>query len=661
MAIVIRVAATTDRHRPAPHAMPRHATTQIVAAVVRPVTFVVSPPRKITPAPRKPIPVNTPWITRVTAPMSATFPDDVTSMLRKVDSAEATELKTSCLDERAQRLEALVALFDAPDHDVVNNAPTAARELETATSCTTTAGLRRHVTEDDTEKAANQALHVKMAEARALFAAGKYALGSERLKTGLSPSAPPSALAEGYLLLARLELKRGESRLARQANLVATEQALKSGEAGLAARGLSRLYASEGYDESDADADAWGRLASAAAARVPGDWEVQVELARNEGFVDIRRKRFKPALADFEQVLALQQEHLGAEHPDVASTLNNLGIVLTNLLRYEEAVSRYDQSLRLHEKLEGLDHPNVAFASHNLAVALRRMGRTVEARAAYERALAIRRKALGINHPETLHSAQSLIKLLIALGDLEPARALLDEVKETRTLMSGADSPEMLNVLELEAELYLAGGYWGEALQTAHKHLALAKSRGPAGQKATSTAMLEQIAAWTQLGGWTDARKTLAEVERRVAAGDEGVDPGDLASCQGRLELAQGHPDLAIAPLQRALDAQSKLGGPDAGRTELLLAQTLLQLSKPAEAIGLAASAEQRFTEGQNSRLLVEAQVLRAQATWLARPDERGQTSELLATLMPKVTEAHRPTLTEWLKKQGVQLPDAGP
>ncbi len=583
------------------------------------------------------------------------------SLLRKIDSPEATELKTSCLDERVQRLEALVALFDAPDHDVVNNAPTAARELESAASCTTTAGLRRHVTSDENEKAADRQLHVKMAEARALFAAGKYTLGAERLKAALSPSAPPSTLAEAYLFLARLELKRGESRLARQANLVATEQALKSGEAGLAARGLSRLYASEGFDESDADADAWSRLASAAAARVPGDWEVQVELARNDGFVDIRRKRFKPALADFERVLTLQQEHLGAEHPDVASTLNNLGIVLTNLLRYDEAVTRYEQSLRLHEKLEGTEHPNVAFASHNLAVALRRMGRALEARAAFERALEIRRKALGLNHPETLHSAQSLVKLLISVGELEPARLLLDEVKETRALMNGADSAEMLAVLELEAELYLAGEYWGEALQTAHKHLALAKGRGASGQKEIATALLEQIAAWTQLGAWADARKALGEVERRVAAGDDSVDRGDLADCQGRLELAQGHPEVAVAALERGLEARRKVGGVGAGKTELTLAQAKLQLGHPGEAIALAASAEQRFTEAQNLKLLLDAQVLRAQASWLASPEERGSASELLAALIPRLSDARRQPLTDWLKKQNVALPDAGP
>jgi serine/threonine-protein kinase len=420
------------------------------------------------------------------------------------------------------------------------------------------------------------------------------------------------------------------------------------------------MYANEGFDESDADADAWGRLASAAAARVPGDWEVQVELGRNEGFVDLRRKRAKAALADFEQVLALQQEHLGSEHPDVASTLNNLGIVLTQLERYEEAVARYDQSLRLHEKLEGPEHPNVALASHNLAVALRRMGRSLEARAAYERAVDVRRKALGFNHPETLHSAQHLVKLLIALGDLVPARTLLDEVKETRTLVNGVDSVEMMQVLELETELYLAGDYWGEALQSANRHLALARTKGPAGEKDNSTELVEQITAWTQLGGWADARKALAEVQRRQAAGDNTLEGAELPDCMGRLELAQGHPELAIPALERSLELKLKVGGPPAGRTELALAQALMQANRPAEAIPLADSAVRRFTEAQSERLLLDAQVIDAQATLLAHPEDRGPTTELLGALVPKLSDARRGPVTEWLRKQGVMLPDAG-
>ncbi|MFZ5441081.1 MAG: protein kinase domain-containing protein [Myxococcota bacterium] len=579
------------------------------------------------------------------------------SRLRKLDSPEVTELKTACLDERLQRLEALVSLFEAPDHDVVNNAPTAARELERATTCTTTGGLRRAASGDEKERAAELALRLKLSEARALFAAGKYALAADKLKDGATPTAPPASLAEAYLWLARIELKRGEPKLAHQANLTAAEQALKSGEAALAARALSRLYAAEGFDENDADADAWARLAAAAAARVPGDWEVQVELSQNEGFVDIRRKRFKTALADFERVLSLQREHLGGEHPDVASTLNNLGVVLSHLDRLEEAVARYRESLQLHQELEGEDHPNVAAALQNLAVALKRLGRSVEARQAFERAVAVRRSALGFAHPDTLRSAQALVKLLVAMGELEPARTLLDEIKEVRLRAGGPESPELLPVFELETELYVAGEYWREALEAATQHLAAARARG--NNRDVGQAMLEQTLAWAQLGSWADARKNLAELQRRVAQGDGSLDDALLAECLGRLELAQGHAALAIAPLEKAIELREKTGPLAPARTRLLLGRALLEAQDAEAAILPLSRAETAFSEAQAERWLLDAQVLKAQAIWLAREAERAAAVELLTSLLPRLPEPKQAPLADWLARHGAAR-DAG-
>jgi tRNA A-37 threonylcarbamoyl transferase component Bud32/Flp pilus assembly protein TadD len=573
------------------------------------------------------------------------------SKLRQSDSAELTELKNGCLDERLQRLESLVALFDAPDHDVVNSAPSAARDLESATSCSTSTGHRRK-TVDEKEKAADVLLHTRLADARALFAAGKYAAGAEKLKQGLDPSAPAGSQAEAYLWLGRLEIKRGEPRLAHQANLTAAEQALKAGESALAARALSRLYANEGFDEAgDADADAWNRLATAAAARVPGDWEVEVELSQNEGFVELRRKRYKAALADFERVLVLQQEHLGAEHPEVASTLNNLGVVLSRLERLDEAVRRYEESLQLHEKLEGPEHPNVAAASQNLAVALKRQGKSRLARAAFERAVALRRKALGFNHPDTLRSAQSLVKLLIAMGELEAAGSLLEEVKEAKTLVHGADSAELLSVLELEADLYLSGEYWKEALDAATRHLTLARAKGAAGTRDVAPALLEQLQAWAQLGAWADARKAVAELQRRVAAADSSVDEGLLAEALGRLELAQGHATVAVPELERAVELREKAGPLGASRTRALLARALMETGRAEEAIPLLAEAETQYAQAESTRWLIEAQVLKAQATWLAREEERPAAVALLRELMSKVPEGQQPALAEWLEK----------
>ena len=56
--------APTNGHCANPHAMPVAAASQIDAAVVRPRIDSSLVPRRIDPAPRKPTPVTTPWMTR---------------------------------------------------------------------------------------------------------------------------------------------------------------------------------------------------------------------------------------------------------------------------------------------------------------------------------------------------------------------------------------------------------------------------------------------------------------------------------------------------------------------------------------------------------------------------------------------------------------------
>lgn len=581
--------------------------------------------------------------------------------VRKVDPPEVTDLKSGCLEERLQQLAALVSIFEHADHDVVNNAPVAARELQGASVCTSATRGHHRAGADEQERQADVKLHAALAEAQALFAAGKYAAGAQRLQAGLSPAAPPGTLAEAYLWLARIELRRGEHKLARQANLQASEQALKSGDPSLTSRAFSRLAANEGSEEASAESDAWSRLAAAAAARAPGDWELQVELAKDDGYIQLRRRNFKAALAEFERVLALQQQHLGDEHPDVASTQNNLGTALTRLGQYDEAVKRYHESLRLHELVEGPEHPNVASALHNLSVALRRLGRLEEARDALERALTIRRKALGANHPETLRVAQGLVKVLVTLDALIDARTLLEDVKDTSELLHGAESVEMLGVLELEVELLIAGAFWPEAQEAATRHLALARQLGAAGEREVPTALLEQAVAWRELGTWQQAGKALEEAQRRVERGGTSVKLPEVKEARARVELAQGRAAAAVALFREALELREQDAAPSSpqalGALELGLAQALLESRQLADAETIAARAEQRLAEQRAERLLVEARVVRAQAQHLGTPD--AGTGARLLELLPLLPEWKRPRLGTWLSQQGLS-PDAG-
>jgi tetratricopeptide (TPR) repeat protein/predicted Ser/Thr protein kinase len=585
--------------------------------------------------------------------------------LRRTDSEELYELKRSCLDDRLQRFQALVTLFDGADRQVISNAPVAARALDSPRVCAARMDLGQRTT-DEKERKAEAALRAVIGEARVLFDAGKYADGIRKLRPAISNDAPPRARAEAHLLLARLEMRNGDAKRARAENLLAAEQALKAADAAYEAKALSHLYANEGFDDDGegSDADAWGRLAHAAAARVPGDWEVQVELATNDGLVAMKRKKLAAALANFERALELQQARLGPEHPDVAMTLNNIGVVLGRLGRQDEAIANYEKSLAIHLAIEGPGHPNTATAQHNLGVLLRSRGRSLEARDRLEQALAVRRTALGLRHPDTLNTLQTLVKAYLALKETARARAALDELREARLIVHGPSSKEMLQVADLECQLFRAGGFWKESRAAADRMLTLAKALGLEAAPQGANAWLNLGLAATELGQWTDARAALMHASRiRATVGADHADLAEVEEALGELDARQKHFAEALAHFEEArrLRERGAAASPQPlARVLVGLGRCLIALGRGEEALVPLERAEALYGQVERPEEAAEAKALYGQALWLARPDERGQAVELFLQALPALPPPQRAELSSWLTAHGGVALDAG-
>ena len=88
---------------------------------------------------------------------------------------------------------------------------------------------------------------------------------------------------------------------------------------------------------------------------------------------------------------------LGRDHPDVATSLNNLAGLYCAQERYAEAEPRFKRSLAIREKALGRDHPSVATALENYAMLLEETGRADEAERLNTRAKAIRAKHAKAN------------------------------------------------------------------------------------------------------------------------------------------------------------------------------------------------------------------------------------------------------------------------
>lgn len=55
--------------------------------------------------------------------------------------------------------------------------------------------------------------------------------------------------------------------------------------------------------------------------------------------------------------LAIRERALGPNHPDVAQSLNNLGILYANQRKHAEAEPLYKRALEILKETWGLEHP----------------------------------------------------------------------------------------------------------------------------------------------------------------------------------------------------------------------------------------------------------------------------------------------------------------
>ena len=99
---------------------------------------------------------------------------------------------------------------------------------------------------------------------------------------------------------------------------------------------------------------------------------------------------------------------LGEEHPDVATSLNNLAMLYQSQGQYDKASPLYQQSLPILMKVLGEEHPDVAQSLNNLAESYRSQGQYDKALPLSQQSLAIIEKMLGKEHPNTKTIAENL-------------------------------------------------------------------------------------------------------------------------------------------------------------------------------------------------------------------------------------------------------------
>jgi CHAT domain-containing protein/tetratricopeptide (TPR) repeat protein len=171
---------------------------------------------------------------------------------------------------------------------------------------------------------------------------------------------------------------------------------------------------------------------------------------------------------------------LGPDHPDTATSLNNLADLYHSQGAYDKAEPLYLRALAIREKTLGPDHPKTATSLNNLALLYVDQGVYAKAKPLYLRALTIRVKALGADHPSTATSLNNLAVLYYHQGAYANAELLFLRAISIREKALGPDHPITATSLNNLAGLYWSQGAYAKTEPLYLRALAITeKALGP--------------------------------------------------------------------------------------------------------------------------------------------------------------------------------------
>ena len=163
---------------------------------------------------------------------------------------------------------------------------------------------------------------------------------------------------------------------------------------------------------------------------------------------------YEQALPWYQQCLSKVRERLGEEHPDVATSLNNLAELYHDQERYQKAEPLYLQALDLRQRLLGEEHPDVADSLNNLALLYESQGRYQKAEPLYLQALDLSKQLLGEEHPDVATSLNNLASLYESQGRYQEAEPLYLQALDLSKRLLGEEHPDVATSLNNLAELY---------------------------------------------------------------------------------------------------------------------------------------------------------------------------------------------------------------
>lgn len=348
-------------------------------------------------------------------------------------------------------------------------------------------------------------------------------------------------------------------------------------------------------------------------SRAASDDEVRrnaekTEQLNRKGVALYRAGRYLEALPIAQRVLAMREKVVGLDHRDIATLLENLGLIYRGLGRYVDAeplfrraleindrvldpgevklsetltyladacveLARYDdaepflkRAFAIREKALGPSHPDSVRALNNLALLYERRGdRTVELEELHKRELAIRENAFGADNIQVVSALDKLAEFYSSREQYAEAASLYERVLEIYEKSLSSDHPNVAAALNNIADVYESQGINAAAERLYNRSLSiLEKAFGP--KDSTIATVLNNLAYLYYMGSrYADAERLYKQA---LAIRDRALKPDDPEIARnlsnlGGLYAEQRRYTEAEPLLKRALEIEEKALGPD--------------------------------------------------------------------------------------------------
>lgn len=177
---------------------------------------------------------------------------------------------------------------------------------------------------------------------------------------------------------------------------------------------------------------------------LPANHPLVAESLTNMGILRRRQGRMAEAEDAYQQALKTSLAALGPEHPQIGTLYNNLAVLMHVQDRFEEAANYYRRSLELRRRVLGQEHPLVGTTMSFLAFALHRAG-DGRAEALYRDALTHLQASRDHEHPDVANVHNDLGRLLVERGRYQEAEPYLRAALKVRGEVFGEENRRTVN------------------------------------------------------------------------------------------------------------------------------------------------------------------------------------------------------------------------